>query len=63
MQQPFQLTFLTSIACSILSPHPTLYFSVQESEDLKDMDKGPLEEMGAEIEESLFAVHKDVNHR
>ena len=38
-------------------------FSVQESEDLKDLDKAQLEELGAEIEESLFAVHKDVNHR
>ena len=45
------------------APPHAMPSSVQESDDLKDIDKSQLEELGAAIEESLFAVHKDVNHR
>ena len=36
---------------------------VQETEDLQEMDKSVLETIAGDIEDNLFAIHKDVNHR
>ena len=36
---------------------------VQETDDLKDTDKAELEAIAGDIEDNLFTIHKDVNHK